>query len=71
MFYGSTLEHRQGSMISDPYESRHDKDQQRTNSPYHFLPVSVNIINTAKKSIPFLLANLIIFLLLNSYMRTN
>ena len=23
MFYGSTVEHRQGSMISDPYESRH------------------------------------------------
>lgn len=24
MFYGSTVEHRQGSTISDPYESRHD-----------------------------------------------
>ena len=27
MFYGSTVEHRQGSTISDPYESRHGFSQ--------------------------------------------
>ena len=36
MFYGSTVEHRQGSMISDPHESRSAINFMQENSLLYF-----------------------------------
>ena len=49
MFYGSTVEHRQGSMISDPYESRHDMCLLRVLVSISFGFMTLNIIEKCSK----------------------